>query len=113
MRARQSRRLHVPAQAAAHAADSIRHNRLAITRSAEHDAALMRAAANRLGDGTNKARIIDRFGRVRAEVVDRMAIRQKTRFDNLLVTITGVVRTDGNFHGVSTLSRKMTNTTAI
>src|SRR5579871_1388900 len=73
--AREPRRLEIPAERAANSAHLVRHDRFAVARAAQHDAALALAARHRLRGRTNEQRVIDGLVAVRAEIVHFMAQR--------------------------------------
>ncbi len=91
-------RFEVPAQGAADAAKPVGDHRLPVARAAQHDGTLELAAGDGLGRRADKVGVIDRFGRVGAEVVDFMAGGNQQFLDGLFVFESRVVGTQGNFH---------------
>jgi hypothetical protein len=70
--ASKSRRLNIPAQSTADSADTIRRNRFAISRSAQHDSSLTVAPSHSFCHRSDKQGIVYRLDRIGAEVRDRV-----------------------------------------
>src|SRR6516164_11043393 len=83
------RRLEVPGDRAADAREPVGDDRLAVPRSAEHDAAVAGPLRDRLGDGADEDRIVDRRLRVRAAVDYLVPARSQRGLEDLLVAEPG------------------------
>lgn len=92
------RGLDVPAQRATDAFYPIGRYRFAVAGAAQHKTAFKFAARDGLRHGPNEPRIIHRFCRMRAEI--RYVVPQVLEqfLDFFLVSESGVIRPDGNFH---------------
>src|SRR5512141_866166 len=88
-----------PAERAAHALHLVRDDRLAVSRAAEDDAAVARAARDGLGRGPDEEGVVDHVRRERPEVLHVVPHPEEEGLDPFLVREAGVVGAEGDFHG--------------
>jgi hypothetical protein len=99
VRAREARRIDIPADGAPDAADAIGDDGFAVARSAEHDPALVVPDGHGFRDRPDEQGIVHGLSRIRSEIVDVVPRFAKPADDEPFVSKAGVVRTDRDFHG--------------
>src|SRR6267142_5021137 len=106
------RRLRIPTKSAANAFDPVGHNRLAVARAAQNDAALKFMSRHRLSHRPDKKRIIHRLFGVRTEIGDAMPALRKKISNLFFVNKPRVVRTNCYFHACLPPKHATPNSTA-
>ena len=106
MLAGHARRVEAVAERGAHAAHLVGSELLALTAAAEHDAEVGVTVAHRSPDSGTDRRVVDRFGRVRALVVDHVPLPEQHRDEMLLEFVAGVVGADGDAISAARVSHR-------
>src|SRR5450755_4090528 len=107
MFSRQPRRFQIPAKRAADTPHFVGDHCFAVSRSAEHNAALELATGHCFRRGTDEQRIVDRLRTERPEISDFVPERGQKRPYFFFVLKSGVVGTNGYFQGPQHRAREI------
>src|SRR5206468_7062472 len=88
----------IPTDSATDSFDAVGGHRFAITRAAKNHAALGLTIRHCFGDWTNEERIIDRLFRVGSKVRDLVSQIIEELLDLLLISESGMIGPDSDFH---------------